>query len=57
MNPFDRPLAGSLKKCISRSIKKCREQYIEADEFQNGSMKLAIVLQVLRKSIFIPTIN
>jgi hypothetical protein len=54
MNPFDRPLAGSYKNVLVEALRNVGNNTL-ADEFQNGSMKQ--LFQVLRKSIFIPTIN
>jgi hypothetical protein len=48
MNPFDRPLAGSYKMYLE-ALRNGNNTL--ADEFQNGSMKLAIVSSI-RKHIY-----
>jgi hypothetical protein len=44
MNPFDRPLAGSYKNVLVEALNVGNNTL--ADEFQNGSMKLAIVSSI-----------
>jgi hypothetical protein len=51
MNPFDRPLAGSYKNVLVEALRNVGNNTL-ADEFQNGSMKLAIVSSITEIHIY-----